>query len=101
MRLRVADVVFEDTRQVDMRAEWTPYRASSRIARQRSYRSVITTPSTSLTLFVTLVKMIDSTDASHAAKDQAKSHLKRFLEHPLVVSVLGTSAASILPMLHK
>ena len=51
--------------------------------------------------FDTLVKTIDSAGASQAEKNEAKSHLKRFLEHPLVVSVLGTSATTILQMLHR
>lgn len=46
--------------------------------------------------FDTLVKTIESAEASQAEKEEAKSRLKQFLEHPLVVSVLGASAGSIL-----
>lgn len=45
--------------------------------------------------FDSLVKEIESTDASNDEKQEAKSRLKEFLEHPLVVAVLGTAAGSI------
>ena len=37
----------------------------------------------------TLVQEIDASDASQAEKAEAKSLLQKFLEHPLVVSVVG------------
>lgn len=46
--------------------------------------------------FEALVKAVEAADADPAQKEEAKSRLKGFLEHPLVVSVLGASAASIL-----
>lgn len=46
-----------------------------------------------------LVKEIEVADAPAAAKVEAKTRLKRFLEHPLVTSVLGAAAGSVLSKL--
>lgn len=46
--------------------------------------------------FDSLVQEIESADASNEEKQEAKSRLKDFLGHPLVVAVLGSAAASIL-----
>jgi hypothetical protein len=43
----------------------------------------------------TLIGQIDASDAPEAEKDEAKSRLKSFLEHPLVCAVLGGAAGGI------
>ena len=45
--------------------------------------------------FESLVKTIESADVSDDEKEDAKGRLKKFLEHPLVVSILGSAAAGI------
>jgi len=45
--------------------------------------------------FDSLIKEIESANASDDDKQEAKSRLKEFLEHPLVVAVLGAAAGSI------
>jgi hypothetical protein len=46
--------------------------------------------------FEALVKKIQSAEASDAEKAEAQGLLKRLLEHPLVVSVLGAAAGSVI-----
>ena len=48
-----------------------------------------------MNVFEGLVKVIESADASDDEKHEAKGRLRDFLKHPLVVSVLGSAAASI------
>jgi hypothetical protein len=48
-----------------------------------------------MNVFEGLVKEIESADASDDEKQEAKIRLKEFLKHPLVVSILGSAAASI------
>ena len=45
--------------------------------------------------FEALVKMIDSSNASPDEKEQAKSLLSQFLQHPLVVSIVGAVAGAV------
>lgn len=45
--------------------------------------------------FEALVKQIDASSASDTEKQEAKSRLKAFLSHPLVVSVLGAVAGTV------
>lgn len=45
--------------------------------------------------FEALVKKIDSSTATQEEKAEAKSLLRKFLAHPLVVSVLGAAAGTI------
>lgn len=46
--------------------------------------------------FNELIQKINSSSASEAEKQQAKSLLNQFLAHPLVVSILGSSAGAII-----
>lgn len=46
--------------------------------------------------FESLVKKIESSSATPQEKEEAKSLLSKLLTHPLVVSVLGAAAGSIL-----
>jgi hypothetical protein len=46
--------------------------------------------------FEALVKKIESSSASPVEKEEAKSLLSKFLTHPVVVSVLGAAAGSII-----
>ena len=41
------------------------------------------------------VKKIEASAASSAEKEEAKSRLRRFLEHPLVIAVIGAVAGSV------
>lgn len=43
-----------------------------------------------------LIKEIESADASEEEKQEAKSRLKSFLEHPLVGTLLGAAASSLM-----
>jgi hypothetical protein len=45
--------------------------------------------------FEALVKQIEATPASSIEKEEAKSRLRAFLTHPLVVSVLGAVAGAV------
>src|SRR5690606_21893604 len=45
--------------------------------------------------FEALVKKIESADASPEEKEEAKGMLRRVLEHPLVVSVIGAAAGAV------
>ncbi len=46
--------------------------------------------------FESLVKQIDASNVSGADKEEAKSLLKAFLAHPLIVSILGGVAGGLL-----
>lgn len=48
-----------------------------------------------ITSFETLVKQIDALPANTTEKQEAKSRLYAFLSHPLVVSVLGAVAGTV------
>ena len=45
--------------------------------------------------FETLVGEIDKANGSDAAKAEAKSLLKRFLDHPIVAGIVGGLASSL------
>ena len=49
--------------------------------------------------FSSIIEKIDSSSASVEEKTAAKSHLLAFLEHPLVASVIGSVAGSLVGML--
>ena len=50
-------------------------------------------------VFKELVEKIDSADAPEEEKQEAKSRLKTFLEHPLVGTALGLGGSAIMAML--
>lgn len=45
--------------------------------------------------FDALVKKIEASAASSTEKEEAKSRLRKFLEHPLVIAVIGAVAGSV------
>ncbi len=45
--------------------------------------------------FESLVKAIDSTSATESEKKEAKTRLQKFLEHPLVASIVGNAVSSL------
>lgn len=45
--------------------------------------------------FEALVKKIESSEAPPEQKEEAKGILRKFLEHPAVVSVIGAAAGAI------
>lgn len=48
-----------------------------------------------VTSFEVLVKKIESSDLPPAQKEEAKSILRKLLEHPAVVSVIGAAAGAV------
>ena len=46
--------------------------------------------------FEALVQAIDTADAGAPEKEEAKSRLRSFLEHPVVVSLLGAAAGRVI-----
>ncbi|CAI1513414.1 Uncharacterised protein [Serratia quinivorans] len=46
--------------------------------------------------FQTLIKAIDESPATNEEKEEAKSRLKKFLEHPLVTTIAGSAIGSLL-----
>jgi len=48
-----------------------------------------------------LVATIDSSGASQADRQEAKGHLRRFLEHPLVAAVAGAAASTLMATVFK
>lgn len=48
-------------------------------------------------IFNELIQKIEHSSAPETEKQQAKSLLKQFLEHPLTVSVLGSAVGGLLP----
>lgn len=49
--------------------------------------------------FQELIRRIDNSTASDTDKTEAKKQMQKFLEHPLVCSVLGSAIGSLLAML--
>lgn len=46
--------------------------------------------------FQTLIRAIEESSATNEEKEEAKSRLKKFLEHPLVTTIAGSAIGSLL-----